>query len=627
VFERKWQSLPRFQQTRGILRLLALWVSHAYNEGYKKNNKDLLISLGTAPVENQHFRAAVFEQLGENRLESAVVTDIAGKTNSHSIRLDEEAIEAVKKSRLHRKCASTIFFESNGGQTNEGLTTVPEIKLSICEPDMDIGLIDNVLQTLLDSCYYLTSTNNKYKFSTQENLIKRYSDRRASIDDAEIDTLIEDNIRKVFAKEKSGEIILFPLKSNQIPDRALLNFVIIHPNKSKLNKETRPLLEDFISNYGKSARVFKSGIFFCVSNTDQNLRDEAKKYLAWESINAERKDLNLEADQISQVKTSMDRALRDLKEGIWGAYNTLFFLNKNNELFEKDLGLLHSSQAHSLIELYITQLLSEAEITDEINPNYLVRHWPPAFKEWSVKKVQESFYASPQFPRLLKQDSIKSTISKGVSNGFLAYVGKSGDKYDPFYFSESIAAEDIEISEEMFIIKAEEAKINIEPRSLKTIEIIPSDAKIEPSGIMSFSSKGYDQHGDEIEFDNPEWTVSDGEVTDYGKVTAPSNEGVIKLTVSCDEINTSVQINIEKTERPGPGPSPDPEPTTKKTYAWNGQIDPSKWMIFYTKVLTKVVGKKGFKISVGFNIDDESLTDQKIDEIKGAIKEMGLDDS
>jgi hypothetical protein len=30
VFERKWQSLPRFQRTRGVLRLLALWVSHNY---------------------------------------------------------------------------------------------------------------------------------------------------------------------------------------------------------------------------------------------------------------------------------------------------------------------------------------------------------------------------------------------------------------------------------------------------------------------------------------------------------------------------------------------------------------------------------------------------------------------
>src|SRR5262249_5905616 len=33
VFERKWQALPRFQQTRGILRLLALWVAKSYQAG------------------------------------------------------------------------------------------------------------------------------------------------------------------------------------------------------------------------------------------------------------------------------------------------------------------------------------------------------------------------------------------------------------------------------------------------------------------------------------------------------------------------------------------------------------------------------------------------------------------
>src|SRR2546429_4476942 len=32
VFERKWQSLPRFQRTRGVLRLLALWVANNRSE-------------------------------------------------------------------------------------------------------------------------------------------------------------------------------------------------------------------------------------------------------------------------------------------------------------------------------------------------------------------------------------------------------------------------------------------------------------------------------------------------------------------------------------------------------------------------------------------------------------------
>jgi hypothetical protein len=84
VFERKWQVLPRFQRTRGVLRLLALWVSHAYQQGYKGAHRDPLIGLGTAPLDNPLFRTAVLEQLGETRLEGAVTTDICGKSDSHA---------------------------------------------------------------------------------------------------------------------------------------------------------------------------------------------------------------------------------------------------------------------------------------------------------------------------------------------------------------------------------------------------------------------------------------------------------------------------------------------------------------------------------------------------------------
>ena len=89
---------------RGILRLLALWVSKAYQEGFKGAHRDALIGLGTAPLDDPLFRAAVFEQLGESRLEGAVTTDICGKKDSFAIRLDSEAVETIKKARLHLKC-------------------------------------------------------------------------------------------------------------------------------------------------------------------------------------------------------------------------------------------------------------------------------------------------------------------------------------------------------------------------------------------------------------------------------------------------------------------------------------------------------------------------------------------
>ncbi|HEY6366834.1 MAG TPA: hypothetical protein VI585_18805 [Candidatus Binatia bacterium] len=36
VFQRKWQALPHYQQTRGTLAMLAQWISLAYREGYRK---------------------------------------------------------------------------------------------------------------------------------------------------------------------------------------------------------------------------------------------------------------------------------------------------------------------------------------------------------------------------------------------------------------------------------------------------------------------------------------------------------------------------------------------------------------------------------------------------------------
>ena len=214
VFERKWQALPRFQQTRGVLRLLALWVSHAFQDGFKGDHRDALIGLGTAPLDDPQFRAAMFEQLGEHRLEAAVTTDICGKKDSHAVRLDNEAVEAIQKSRLHRKVATTIFFESNGGMSRAE-ATAPEIRLAVADPDLDIGHVETVLEALTDACYYLTVERNRYHFSFKENLNKRYADRRANIKDGSISDRVRAEIETVFASNDGIDASLLSRKQQQ----------------------------------------------------------------------------------------------------------------------------------------------------------------------------------------------------------------------------------------------------------------------------------------------------------------------------------------------------------------------------------------------------------------------------
>jgi hypothetical protein len=225
AFERKWQSVPKFQQTRGVLRLLALWVQHAYTQAYKKAHRDPLLTLGTAPMADSIFRSALFEQLGSRALAAAVTTDIAGRKDSHAVALDAEAVDAIRQENLHQKVATAIFFESNGG-TTKSEATIPEIRLAIGHPGLDLGSIETALDALVERSYYIVVEKKNYKFSLKENPNKRFADKRANIKPRDIDELVKQDIQRQFTVREGTERVFFPEKSIQISDRPMITFII-----------------------------------------------------------------------------------------------------------------------------------------------------------------------------------------------------------------------------------------------------------------------------------------------------------------------------------------------------------------------------------------------------------------
>jgi hypothetical protein len=459
VFERKWQALPRFQQTRGVLRLLALWVSHAFQDGFKSDHRDALIGLGTSPLDDPQFRAAMFEQLGEHRLEAAVTTDICGKKDSHAVRLDNEAIDAIKKTRLHRTVATTIFFESNGGMSRAE-ASAPEIRLAVAQPDLDIGHVETVLEALTDACYYLTVERNRYHFSFKENLNKRYADRRANIKDAAINDRVRTEIETVFAASSGISPIYFPESSAKIPDKATLTLVVLTPEQNTEDeKRTKSFIETSIREHGSAGRTHKSGLLFAVANSTSQLCEDARRLLAWQEIEQELPTISAEETQVAQLGENIKKAKRDLRESVWRSFNNIALLGKNNEVRFIDLGKAHSCAAKDIIQFVLNELMNVDEVPKGISPNLLVRNWPPALPEWSTKFVCDAFYVSPPFPRLLSPEAIKETIARGVSNGQIAYVGKAGSgKYLPFNFEKTLTSLDVEVSEEMYIITKENAE-------------------------------------------------------------------------------------------------------------------------------------------------------------------------
>ncbi len=355
------------------------------------------------------------------------------------------------------------------------------------------------------------------------------------------------------------------------------------------------------------------------------LFEEARKLLAWNDIQDEVHEIKLDDAQKNQITTNIKKAERDLKESIWRTYNKIMILGKNNDWLEIDLGLSHSSAADSIMTHIFNRLRQDGHVEKDISPNFLVRNWPPAFKEWSTKTVRNTFFASPQFPRLLDPDSIKDTIARGVSNGMIAYVGKtSGGKYKPFHFNESINSSDVEISDDMFIITGDEARIRIEPPRLTRIEVSPASTIIQPGKSQGFLAKGFDQHDNAIEIKSITWEAQGGSVDKKGVFKADKEEGTFKITASVDKLNAYAEIIISKEKEP---PKPPKKTDEAKKIKWSGEIQPQKWMNFYTKVLSKYVTSADLKIILNIEIDQaEGISKQKIEEMKTALRELGMED-
>ncbi|MGA2363409.1 MAG: DUF499 domain-containing protein [Candidatus Aminicenantales bacterium] len=623
VFERKWQELPHFQQTRGVLRLLALWVSNAYQQGFKSAQKDALIGLGTAPLEDSQFRTAVFEQLGGDKLEGAVTTDIAGKKDSHAIRLDQEAEETLRKAKIHKKVATAIFFESNGGQS-KNVATVPEIRLAVAEPELDVGNIETALEALTDACYYLSVERNHYRFSLKENLNKRFADRRAGVKDEDVEKIVLEEIQKVFPPTESIERIFFPQKSGQIPDRPVLTFVIMGPSQSlQDDPKVSSKVELMTKEYGTSARTYKSALVWLIPESAVTICDEARRFIAWTDIGAE--GLHLDDAQEKQLEENIKKAKRDLRESVWRAYNKVLLLGPDNTINIIDLGMITSSAAETMCRLVINHLRQTDEIVKDISPRSLLKNWPLAFTEWSTKSVRDAFYASPLFPRLLYPEAIKDAICRGVMEGHFAYVGKSAKGgYSPFNFKKQLGVGDIEISDDSYLIKAEEAEKNIKPPELTQIRISPSQAFMQTGKRQSFTVKGLDQFGREFDVGKVEWTATGGQIMNDGVLQAGKDEGSFFVTAKVGKISGQAIVSIGKEDV-----------TTKISTAapnanrlsWAGEVPAHKWMNFYTKVLSRLAKGSNLSITVSFEVTPEGgVSDQIVNETKAALRELGLDD-
>lgn len=503
VFQRKWQTLPQYQQTRGTLAMLAQWISWAQRDGFQKARTEPLLTLGSAPLDVNEFRSIVLGQLGESRLVAAIDTDIAG-ANAHARVLDADAKGPLRD--IHQRVGTAVLFESSGGQV-EKVAHLPELRFALGGPGMDTTSIDTAALALESKAYYLRKVGSDgFRVGHQPTLKKVVSDRRASLDEeGEIQPAMQAVVKSEFDRGRNIPWVPFPAEGGEVQDTPKLTLVLMDPRTEwSGNGGLRLRIAEWTKQRGSSPRLYPSALVWCLKKPGRELHDKVELWFAWQRVKKEIDDGTLGGELGRSDRTELQVKVKEAEEAardeVWASYRYVVIADfqEADGLKVIDLGAGHASSGETLVGRVIAALKSQGLLSESAGAGYIERSWPPALKEsgaWPLASLRQSFVNGALIRLLDPETVLRTKIAEFVAKGDfgLASGQRPDGSFERVWYVEPLPVDEIGFDAGVFLVtnkKAQALKSGEAPKPVQTTVPTPepeSPAADQPVAIELFS--------------------------------------------------------------------------------------------------------------------------------------------
>ena len=325
VFERlysDWSTLQSFQRTRGVLRLMAA-VIHSL---WEKGDRNPLILPANVPLDDSRVQFELTRYLPDNWV-PVIERDIDG-TNSLPLRLDGEVPNLGRYSAC-RRVARAIYLGSAPipAAANQGIED-RRIKLGCAIPGESPAVFGDAMRRLGGAATYLYQDGARYWYSTQPTVANlaesRAEEYRRNRDP--VDQEIEKRLRADLSNRGDfNRVHVLPASGHDVQDDQDASLVVLGPayphtreggtngknikaeeSKSKAVAAANSILE----SRGNAPRLFRNALAFLAADDTrlQDLEDGVRRYLAWQSILADRDSLDLPPHQVRQAESQRTAA-------------------------------------------------------------------------------------------------------------------------------------------------------------------------------------------------------------------------------------------------------------------------------------------------------------------------------
>lgn len=313
IFDRlytDWSTLVKFQRTRGVLRLMAA-VIHSL---WEKGDRNPLILPSTIPIDDARVQMELTRYLSDNWVPT-IEKDVDGPS-SLPLKIDGE-VPNLGKLYATRRVARTIYLGSapSTKAANRGLED-RRIRLGCVMPGEPPAVFGDALRRLAASATYLYQDGARYWYSTQPTVTKLAEDRAELLTRDPDKVVVEINKRLRADLRKAGDfkrIHPMPPSSADVPDDLDARLVVLsvdQPFTREADNAALTTATAILETRGTTPRLFQNTLVFLAADKArlQDLDEAVRKFLAWESILADQKRLDLSPHQVTQAEAQRDAA-------------------------------------------------------------------------------------------------------------------------------------------------------------------------------------------------------------------------------------------------------------------------------------------------------------------------------
>ncbi|MBD2143233.1 ATP-binding protein [Anabaena sp. FACHB-1250] len=408
ILYERWGSFPKFQRTRGVLRLLAEVIKDIYKKG-----ADPLIQSSQINLANPILKRELIKHIGDP-FDSIITSDIMGKSQQ----IDRDMGSEYEKYNIASKLATGVFFYSFSGSDRRGVN-LSWLRIALLNDNIPAMIIGDAIAKLADNLWYFHEEKRLYSFKNEPNLNRVIVDKEQLIDDEQI----TDKLRELIKAQPKGKFFETHIwkESKDIPDHTKFKLVILHPNYKKGDQETEQFIQELFSN--TSFRVYKNTVFLVIvdANSYVTLETSLKRYLALTAI-TEDQDLkkNLSLSSKADLQDKLTKAEEKMIDNLKITYRHLAWCGQNT-IDYNDFSTATKVEGNSWLERVENHLKHQRSINAKIAANVLLNKGLSVNEtEKSLQDIYNNFLRTPGHKPLLENESvILEAVKTGVKEGKL----------------------------------------------------------------------------------------------------------------------------------------------------------------------------------------------------------------